>query len=188
MAISIDFVTKIITVPQADMTFVSGTFYRLPTETKFRADVNALMDDEEGILHEDPISHNTTYIVAGVEYARKIEIINGYSITMSPDSQFSVELVGSNNNLWDVENGILNQNQVQVIPTNSAGLQEITTGGVDSTKVDQIWNALRLDEDTNNTVDSVVFNADPATYNTANTFGNWINEKALTVLKFLSLK
>jgi len=122
VAISIDWANKIISVPQADCTLVSGTFYRLPTETVFRAAVNDLMDDDEGMAYEDPISHNTEYTVAGVTYARKIEIINGYSVQFTPDSQWSVELTESNNNLWDVENGILVQNQVQVIPTNTSGL------------------------------------------------------------------
>lgn len=42
------------------------------------------------------------------------------------------QLEGSNNNIWDVENGILNQNQVQVIPTNSAGLIVGSGGGSDA--------------------------------------------------------
>ena len=46
VAIAIDFATLIITVPQADLTLVSGSLYELPTEDTFRADVNALMDDE----------------------------------------------------------------------------------------------------------------------------------------------
>ena len=148
MAISINHATKVITVNQADCTFVSGTFYRLPTETVFRAEVNALMDDPECMPHVDCIDHNTAYTVAGQNYARKIEIINGYSVTFLPDSQWTVELTESNNNIWDVENGILNQNQVQVIPTNSAGLIQVTTtveSGVDLTdverKLDQIYAA-----------------------------------------------
>ena len=43
-------------------------------------------------------------------------------------------LVGSNNNLFDVENGILNQNYVQVIPGNSAGLIVKTSGSGLSTE------------------------------------------------------
>ncbi len=122
MAITIDWPTKIFSVPQADLTFISGTLYELDTEAGFRQIVNALMDNEEGIVFEDPISHNTQYSVAGVTYARKIEMINSYKIQFTPNSQWTVRLAGSNNNLFDVENGILVQNQVQVIPQNSAGL------------------------------------------------------------------
>jgi len=130
MAISIDWATKIISIPQADLTLVSGTLYSMNTETQFRQIVNAIMAGDDGIVFEDSIRHNTEVTVAGVTYARTIEVLqaNGYSVTFTPDSQWSVRLEGSNNNLFDIEAGILNQNQVQVIPTNSAGLQVVSTG------------------------------------------------------------
>lgn len=133
MAISIDFATKIITVPQADLTLVSGSLFDLPTETKFRADVNALMDDEEGIVFEDPILHNTEVSIVGVTYSRFIEIINGYSVTFE-NLVYSVRMTESNNNLFDVENGILNPSgNVTVVGQNSAGLQTVSSGsGLDA--------------------------------------------------------
>lgn len=150
MAISIDPATKVITVPQADCTFVSGTFYRLPSETKFRFDVNALMDDEDRIWLQPPISHNTEVTVAGVTYARFIEIINGFSITFTPDTPWTVEITESNNNLHDVAAGILNQNQVQVITTNAAGLISVSSGsGLDAgqdTKLTRIHTLLDVIE------------------------------------------
>lgn len=137
MAISVDWPTKVITVPQADLDLVSGTLYDVQTETYFRAAVNALMASEEGIVFQHPIDHNTSYTVVGVTYARKVEVINGYSLTFSPNSQWTARLQGSNNNLFDVGNGILNQNQVQVIPNNSAGLIETGTSGLTAADV---WN------------------------------------------------
>lgn len=151
MAISIDPATKVITVPQADCTFVSGTFYRLPTKTVFKAQVDALMDNEDFIWLDHPIDHNTEYTVAGITYAPKIEVVNGYTVQFTPNSAWSVELTESNNNLWDVESGILVQNQVQVIPTNSAGLQRVTSGsGLDAsqdTKLTRIHTMLDVIED-----------------------------------------
>lgn len=134
MAISIDQATRVITVPQADCTFVSGSFYRLPTKTVFKAQVDAVMDNEEHIWLPHPIDHNTEYTVAGVTYAPKIEVVNGYTVQFTPDSLWSVELTESNNNLWDVGNGVLTQNSVQVIPTNAAGLQIVSTGSGLSTE------------------------------------------------------
>lgn len=128
MAISVDPATKVISVPQADLTLVSGTLYDMQTETYFRAAANAWAASEDGIVFQPPIDHNTSYTVVGVTYARKIELINSYSLTFTPNSQWTVRLQGSNNNLFDVANGILNQNQVQVIPGNSAGQVEISTG------------------------------------------------------------
>jgi len=122
MPITLDPATRIFSVPQSDLTFISGSLYEMDTEIAFRQIINQLMDDEDYIWMPDPISHNTEVTVAGITYARFIEMINSYSITFTPDSQWSVRLAGSNNNIFDIENSILNQNQVQVIPNNAAGL------------------------------------------------------------------
>lgn len=128
MAMTVDWPNKLISVPQADLTLISGTLYEMDTEGYFRTELMALMDDEQGMAWPTPMQHNTAVTVAGVTYARVIEIINGYQVQFTPDSQWTVRLAGSNNNIFDVENGVLVQNQVQVIPTNSAGLIQVTTG------------------------------------------------------------
>jgi len=138
VAITIDWPTLTFTVQQADLTFVQGTFYRMDTENFYRAAINAIMASGEGIVFDRPIIHNTEVTVAGVTYARFIEQINGYKLVFLPNTQWSVELVGSNNNLFDIENLILVQNQVQVIPTNSAGL-------ISSPKIDDLHTRLGLE-------------------------------------------
>jgi hypothetical protein len=120
MPISINWGTKVISVPQSYLTNITGTLYELDTD-QFRLDLKALEDDEAGMPFPDTHRHNTEVTVVGVTYARVIEIINGYSITFENGS-YSVRLAGSNNNFFDVENGILNQNNVQVIAQNAAGL------------------------------------------------------------------
>ena len=143
MAITINPATLVITVPQADCVFVSGTFYRLPTEGIFRAAINNILDSEAGIPLPNAISHSTEVTVAGVTYARFIELINGYSIQFTPDTAWTVELTESNNNLHDVANSILVQNQVQVITTNAAGLITVTSGsGVTQQDKDDIENQI----------------------------------------------
>lgn len=122
MAITVDWTTKTFFIPQADLTLISGTLYEMDTDTYFRAGVNALMASAPGMAFEDAISHNTEVTITGLNLARVIEVVNGFNVTFTPDSQYTVSLVGSNNNIFDVQNGILNQNQVQVIPNNSAGL------------------------------------------------------------------
>ena len=145
MAISIDPATKVITIPKADLTLVSGTLYTLDTDA-FRLELKDWEDSELGIVHPDTHSHNTEVTIAGVTYARFIEIINGYSVTFE-NGTYSVKLTGSNNNIWDVENSILNQNTVQVIPTNSAGLISVNTGSAvlpgDLTDIaEAVWDTL----------------------------------------------
>ena len=155
MALSIDHDTLVITVPQADLVLVGGTFYRMNSETYFRKSIIELLDNEDHMVLQDAISHNTEVTISGVTYARFIELINGYSVTFTPDSAWTVEIIGSNNNLHDVEANILNQNNVQVIPTNSAGLIVVTTGsGLDAgqdakltsveAKTEELWTLLGL--------------------------------------------
>ena len=121
MAITINPATYEISIPQSDLTLVTGTLYAANTNT-IRLAIKTIEASEFGIVLPTTNTHNTEVTVAGTTYARTIEYLSPYSITFTPNSQWTVRLEGSNNNMFDVEAGILNQNQVQVIPTNSAGL------------------------------------------------------------------
>lgn len=163
MALSLDPATKVITIPQADLTLVSGTLYELDTN-QFRLDVIALLDDEAYMWMPDAFIHNTEVTVAGTTFARTIEMINGYSITFE-NNVYSVRLAGSNNNLFDIASGILNPSgNVTVIAQNSAGL--VATPAADAVAV---WGALLAD------------------HTTANTFG-WFIQRLLTLGKWLGLR
>lgn len=126
MAFTVDPLTYIISVPQADLTHVGGTLYTFNTDT-FRLGLKAWEASEEGMPHPKTHDHNTEVTIAGVTYARSINILAPYSIEFE-DGQYSVILEGSNNNIFDIAEGILEQNQVQVIPTNSAGLITVIQG------------------------------------------------------------
>ena len=149
MAISVNWATKVISIPQADLTHVSGTIYELDTDW-FRLQLKDLEDGEDGMPFPDTHVHNTEVTVAGITYARTVTIINGYTVTFE-DGQYTIILTGSNNNIFDVANGILNQNQVQVIPTNSAGL--VNVGDITSVrkaninKVTRTGNIITIYED-----------------------------------------
>lgn len=124
-----------IQVPQSYLTLISGTLYELDTDT-FRLDLKALEASEDGMPFPKTHDHNTEYTVAGVTYARSIEILAPYSVEFE-DGAYSVRLTGSNNNIFDIQNGILVQNQVQVIPTNSAGL---VNGGSPAAIANAVWS------------------------------------------------
>lgn len=128
MAFTVDHLTKVISIPKADLTLISGTIYSLDSN-QFRLDLKDWEDSEYGMAMPDTHRHNTTVTIAGITYARTIEIINGYSLEFE-DGQYTVIIEGSNNNYHDVLNGILVQNQVQVIPSNSAGLVETAVSGL----------------------------------------------------------
>lgn len=125
MAVTIDWNTYRIHVPKADLTLISGTLYELDTNW-LRLQLKSIESDQ-GIAQPDTHRHNTEVTVAGVTFARTIEILPPYSIEFE-DGAYTVRLSGSNNNIFDVENGVLVQNQVQVISANSAGLVKVESG------------------------------------------------------------
>jgi len=127
MAISVNWPTGVITIPQADCALVNGTFYTLDTNVA-RLAIKALEDDSEGMPYTKTHSHNTEVTISGTTYYRTIRILAPYKIQFMPDELWTVQLTGSNNNMWSVGDGILVQNNVQVIPTNTAGGQIISVG------------------------------------------------------------
>jgi len=119
MAITIDWITKIISVPKADMTLIQS----VPTEIRelalnsFRVSLKDIEDNVDGMPNVDTHRHNTEVLLSGITYARVLEIINGYTVTFE-DDQYAVNLTGANSNVGDV----VNVNQVSVRSQNSAGL------------------------------------------------------------------
>ena len=119
MALSIDYSTKVITVPKADLTLIQA----VPTEIRqldldsFRLELRDIEDSQEGIPQLVTHTHNTEVTVGGVTLARVISMINGYTVTFE-DGTYAVNLVGANSNIGDV----VNVNQVSIRSANSAGL------------------------------------------------------------------
>mgnify|MGYP006919754450 CR=1 FL=1 len=149
MAVSIDWGTGIITVPRADLTLLSsyssgfssgfgaafGSFsplYSYSIDT-FRLALKDLEDSEAGMPFLNTHSHNTEVTLAGVTYARTVEIINGYTVTFE-DGQYAVVLSGANSNV----HAVANVNQVSVRPNNSAGLQTVSGSGLSTAQADML--------------------------------------------------
>lgn len=133
MAYSVNWVTRVISIPHTDLTLVSGTRYSLSMDT-FRVEIRRLESAfNEGLWAPQILDHTNPKIdFAGSDYAGFDELINGYSVTFTGSVE-RVDLLGSNNNLIDV----LNATGVSVVPSNSAGLQRITSGSGLSTAQDQ---------------------------------------------------
>jgi len=126
MAISIDPATRVITIPQADLTFLGAGVYQLDVN-QFRLWLKDYEDNETGVYLLDTHRHNTEVTVGGVTLARVIEIINGYTVTFE-DGAYAVTLTGGNNNLADV----MNVNNVSLRSNNSAGLVVASDATADS--------------------------------------------------------
>lgn len=117
--LSIDWATKVITVPKAYTTLVQSS----PTEIRelpinqFHLDLRSEEAALDGMPNLVTHRHNTEVLLGGIVYARVVEIISGYTITFE-DGQYAVNLTGANSNIGDV----VNVNQVSVRSANAAGL------------------------------------------------------------------
>jgi hypothetical protein len=130
MAITIDWSTRVISVPKADMTLIQASpeIRELDLDV-FRLTLKDIEDSDDGMVNPDTHKHSTETTLGGITYARVIEIINGYTVTFE-DGQYAVNLVGANSNVGDV----VNLNQVSVRSANSAGLIVVTSGSGLSTE------------------------------------------------------
>lgn len=116
-----------ITIPQSYLTYISGTLYELDTMA-FWDDMKALEDDEDGIVFNDLQAHFSNYTVAGTTYADAVFMLCEVTFE-NTGSNYSVRLVGSNNDIFDEDNGILVATPgLTIIPGNAAGLIIAETG------------------------------------------------------------
>lgn len=125
MAISINWATRVISVPQADLDIVSAGLYELDVED-FRIALKDIEDSEEGMAFPDTHARNAPVTLAGTTYAQTLQVINGYTVNFEDTgSPYTVRCVGANHNLADVKT----VDHVSLIVGNSAGLITVATGG-----------------------------------------------------------
>ena len=139
MALSINPITHVISVPQADLAFVSGTLYNHDTNA-FRLELKSWEDSAEGIVQPKTHTHNTQVTLGGLTLTRVIEILPPYTITYQ-NLSYAVNLIGSNNNIADR----LNLNLVSVRSNNSAGMVTVTSGsGLNAAQDAQLMKTLTV--------------------------------------------
>lgn len=141
MAYTMDWVAKEIQIPTTDLVLVGGTEYNLPMQD-FLDEIRRLeWDFADGLWAPAILDHtNSKPNFAGANYAGFDDIINEYHIHIT-GAATRVNLLGSNNNLVDV----LIVTGVSIVPSNSAGLQLVNTGGGVGTPAEvasAVWNAL----------------------------------------------
>lgn len=123
MAYLVDWISKVITVPVADLTLVSGTRYQLNLE-HFLNEIRRLeWEFSEGLWAQYILEHSDTrFDFAGANYAAFDEVVNGYTVTIGAGAVTRVDLIGSNNNIADV----INNTNIILVSANSAGLTNIS--------------------------------------------------------------
>lgn len=136
MAISIDWGTRIIHIPRNYLALLQSN----PVEVRqldmdvLRLTLKALEETSEGMSFESSHEHTAPITVGGVQLARVVEILNGYTVTFE-DGQYAVNVVGANTNLADVTN----VNQVSVRSSNSAGLVNSDELKIQSFQDARVW-------------------------------------------------
>ncbi len=122
MALDVDWVSGVITVPKADMPVIQASpEIRELDVTQFHRDLRSIHASVQGVPYTRTHDHNGEITLAGIVYARSVEIILPYTVTFE-DGQYGVSVTGGNTNLLDVKNA----NQVSLLTNNSAG--QIVTG------------------------------------------------------------
>ena len=125
MAVSINWLTRVITIPFADLAPVGPGLYELDVNA-LRLELKGIEDGEEGMAFPDTHRHNAPVELSGVTYARTLEVINGYSVTFEYlGTPYTVRCVGANHNLADVKT----VNPVSLVVGNAAGLIAVSTTG-----------------------------------------------------------
>jgi hypothetical protein len=169
MSYSVNWTTRVVTIPLADMTLVSGSNYSLNTDDVWLELRRLEALPAEGLWAEQTIEYVNTQILSGITYSAIVKMINGYTWDTDTTNK-TISLLGFNSNLLDT---FIPGSGVSVLANNSGGLiinQGQSLGQVDLDNIsDAVWNM------------AVV------TWK-ASTVGGWISKKLLTVSKFLSLK
>lgn len=117
--LTVDWPTKVITIPQANLTLVSGSRYTYSVE-QFFTDLLETFATEEAMVFEISYENSPPVNVGSIQLARVLQAINNYTWTFE-DGEYSVELTAGNTNVFDV----INKNNVNVFSANSAGLIQV---------------------------------------------------------------
>jgi len=142
MAYSVDWPTKTVFIPKADLSLISANpeIYALDV-LAFWAAIHDIQDGE-GMTYDTIMASNAPSAIGGVTLVRVVEVINAYKIEFE-DGPYQVNLVGANNNI--LERRV--QNQVSLNPSNSAGAI-IVSGGTGGFTPDDRIRLNRIDATT----------------------------------------
>jgi hypothetical protein len=134
MSYSVNWATRIVSIPKADTTLVSSSpdVRSLDVLTLWQ-NLRDLQDDADGMAYVDMVRNTPPVTVAGVTLTRVVELVNNFRIQFE-DGQYAVNIIGGNSNIADA----VVKNMVSVNTANSAGLVELTPTDFDDLMDNQI--------------------------------------------------
>ncbi len=125
MSYTVNWTTKLFTVPLADLTLVSGNNYTLDVD-EFWIEVRRLeWSLVDGLYAEQALEFVNSQTLSGLLYSAIVKLINGYTWDIS-SSNINVSLLGPNNNLLDT---FVPGNGISLLANNSAGKITVESGG-----------------------------------------------------------
>ena len=143
MSYSVNWTTKVVTIPLSDLTLVSGSNYSLDASDVWIELRRLEASPGDGLWADQIAEFVNTQVLSGLPYSAILKMINGYTWDTNTTNK-TISLLGINNNLLDV---FIPGNGISVLANNSAG--KITTGsGLDATqddKIDKMHKRLGLD-------------------------------------------
>jgi len=132
MSYSVNWATKVITVPLADLTLISGSNYSLNTGD-FWIEMRRLeASPSDGLWAEQTTEYVNTQLLSGITYSAIVKLINGYTWDTDTTDK-NIFLVGFNSNLLDV---FIPGDGISVLANNSGG--KIDAGG--GAAAADVWN------------------------------------------------
>jgi len=124
MAYSVDWEARIVSIPRADLVYLSPNRYKLDMD-EFRRKCRALeADPDEGLSYPPIIKYYSPVDTGDVILGRVVLMINDYKLKLEDTAErYSALFDGANTN---VHNNTLITNGIPT-PNNSAGLQDLST-------------------------------------------------------------
>jgi hypothetical protein len=134
MSYSVDWATKIITVPLADLTLISGSNYSL-NAGDFWIEMRRLeASPGDGLWAEQAVEYVNTQVLSGITYSAIVKLINSYTWNTDTTNK-NIFLIGFNSNLLDV---FIPGSGISVLANNSGG--KIDAGGGAGASAQEVWD------------------------------------------------
>lgn len=126
MAYTVDWVSKIFTIPQSDLTFVSGNNYSLSMVDVHEELRRLEWAFADGLWAPRILNFYETVTLSGIDKSPSIEVTNGYTFDFT-GSNYNVILSDYDNNLVDV---YIPSNGISILGNNSVGRQAVASTAI----------------------------------------------------------
>lgn len=117
MAYTVNWLTKVITIPLTDLIFISGNNYSLDVDLAHDEIRRLEWEFADGLWAEHAIEYINTQLLSGLVYSPIVKMVNGYTWFVDT-TNINISMIGSNTNFLDT---FMPGNGVSVLANNSAG-------------------------------------------------------------------